>query len=1152
MNWTKEQLQAIKSNNKRIMVSAAAGSGKTAVLTERITRLIIEGASIDNFLVVTFTEAATAEMKRRIAARLYTAAEGEKDIKKAARLRKEALFAPRANISTLHAFCLYIMRRNFHFLELDPAFYPADEVLKFMLFEEAQQETAAQYYEDGDKAFISLLKALGSDEKKFFAHIKRLYSFLMSQPEGVGWLEQAVEFYRMNAGEFSNCDTAASVLSAVRKRLNEIIENHKAVRMVMPRELIKQIELVDDDIMKLNALYAQSGFGGFYNYLHELKLGRLSWPRNGVYQKEYLLLKESREAIRKYLKTLTELFFNDAIKEANIMSDMLKHIEVLYDYMQRLEAEFNAQKQSRSVVDFEDMEHYALRALCDDGIATALKERFKYIFVDEYQDSSRIQEAIIERIAGEDNSLFLVGDVKQSIYRFRQADPSIFLERQRRYESANGNEATGEVIYLNKNFRSSASVINAVNSVFENIMKEPAYDEKAKLYGAGADSLAIDGAELHLIEYSQPEIEGESGIGDDGGESEETIGGANGEMHRAEVEAAFTANKILELMRTERLVDEHTGAERKLKYKDFVILLRTFRSEAKLWVETLSNYGVPAYAEISGGYFEAIEVQVFLNLLRVVDNMRQDIPLTSVLRSPIFGFTIEELVELKLNYPADHIYESFLNANDDSPLSKKVMKVKSAIEDWRYECFLQPLSVFISKLLDETGYYDYIGALPNGAERQANLNALLKRANEYIAAGGINNLSGFLDYMDGAKSSARLGCAQAGAADVVRVLSMHRSKGLEYPVVFIGGLSKKFNRRELSENLLYHGKLNLGAKLVKDKIRYDTFIRKAVALKLSDDMRDEEMCVLYVGMTRAKKRLIMLSCFKGVLDKLEQYKYADLSDITYGANSFIDWVLPVAQRTNALKIHTHNAASVALPEVKQISEHRADGDEAANILAQLKERFNWRYPYEADTVIPTKRSVSDLAQSDIIILEAIPSFMRMDEKPAERGTLMHAVLEELNLREGIKGSVNDYVEAELLRIQQKRRISSNQLSLVDKGALIWFLGSDLGERLFSSSRVERELSLSIPLPAMEMLNTSSTEPVMLQGVLDCCFIENGKWVLLDFKTDRQQFGVTADEAAKSHERQLTLYARALSTLTNIPVAQKIAVLLSYREYRVIE
>lgn len=1153
MAWTTEQRQAIDREGSSLLISAAAGSGKTAVLTERIARLVANGANIDEFLVVTFTEAATAEMKRRITSRLFQAAKDEKNLTAATRLRAQALSVGRANISTLHKFCLYILRRNFPLLGLDPGFRPADDVQSAMLLQQALEETAQARYEAADASFLELLRAAGGEDE-LFALAQRLYRFLLAQPDPWGWLDMAANAYAAEPDTFLSHPALLELLGSLQTDAAEQVKALTRARDWVPEELSGVRAILDDDMAQLRALALCHTYAEYREQLLSVQLQTLRFPRGCCFD-EQESIKKTREQVRACVKDQKKLLAQPPQAEASRMAALRPYVDALCAFVRDMDAAYALLKREHGVVDFSDMEHMALKALADEGVQSALRSRFAHVFVDEYQDSSRIQECLIDAVRRGEN-LFLVGDVKQSIYRFRQADPSLFLEKLTTFTGEDGKNAQ---IHLNVNFRSAKPVIDAVNAVFSRVMTKKTgelnYDERAALHlPDGSAENPYAGCELHVIGRAAQEEDEEDVLGDSAEPEQAPDAEELEDAGDAEAEAMLAARRIRALMREGRCMDPKTG-ERPFRYADFAVLLRSHRYAAEVWAQTFSKMGIPVYVQLTGGYFDAIEVQVFLNLLRVIDNRRQDIPLLSVLRSPVFGFSMEELVALKTEYGDGPLFERLNKCADDlTALSGHAREALNALEIWRREALRLPLTEFLSQLLDDTGFYDCVGALPGGRERQANLDALVDRARDYADAGFPCDLWSFLQFMDRAAATADMGRAQAGAADVVRVLSMHASKGLEYPVVLCAGLGKAFNKRDLNAALLCERELGLGVRLILRNAKADTLLRRAIAKKLWRQQLAEEMRILYVGMTRARERLILIGCEKDAQESVEKARTAELDEAYCArAKTYLDWLLPVSLQSGALPLVIHARGSIltAPSPIAGTGAAPAQNNETRDaLLAALRERLSWRYPYMAAAAIPSKRSVSELLHEREISLRPAPSFSRAADAPlsaAQRGTAVHAVLREIDLAACPDDDTLPFVREEIARMREWGILSTAQVQAVSAPEIARFLESDIGNRLRSANRVERELEFAVLLRAEELKLAQDAEPVLLQGVIDCCFVENGGWVLLDYKTDRLLLGETAESAAQAHAQQLSLYALALTQLSGIPVRSRVVALLSAGE-----
>ncbi|MEL7608759.1 MAG: helicase-exonuclease AddAB subunit AddA [Bacillota bacterium] len=1145
MDFTPQQQRAIREQGN-LLVAAAAGSGKTAVLTERIVALVREGADLEKMLVVTFTNAAADEMRKRIQSALLRAAQEAENPQDAKRLHEQAQKTGRANISTLHSFCMHVLRRHFHEAELDPAFRLADDIEADVVFGDALDELLEERFEQGDAGFLSLVELTGSEEE-LISWVEKIYEFMRAQPEPIQWLKRAVAQYGLDAAGIERSlpaqirlldarDDARYYAESMQQTLDE--EDSPAVRIVL-----------SDELTRARALALSKTERDYRARLNAFEFGRLTFPRDyGEARKTQI--KAQRDAFKKLLRERhARLFSRSPGEEAALLARLLPALYALTSLIADFDALYFRRKGEEGFVDFADLEHLTLRTLSNPVIAEEYRKKFDHIFVDEYQDTNRVQEAVLARIRRE-NNLFLVGDVKQSIYRFRLADPGLFLEKHRDYGRGEG----GKRIDLNTNFRSARAVIDAVNDVFGSIMSERLgeidYGEDERLRMGRCEG---DGAvELHLIERA-PEPFAE--------EDADAEGGATEAMEAAELEALLAAQRIREIMQGEKLFDAKLNAQRDYRYGDFAVLLRSTRNTALTYTQMLALEGIPAYAELTGGYFDAIEVAVFLNLLKLIDNGREDIPLLSILRSPIGGFSIGELTELRLHQPDGSFFEALRAlAQADSPLGKKCGAFLERIGRYRADAGLYRLEELIGRLLDDTGYYHFAGALPGGAARRANLDELMNRARAF-EQGRSRTLSGFLRFMERAKRNDAYGEAQTAGMDVVRVLSIHKSKGLEFPVVVIGGLAKKFNRSDAASRLAMDEVLGLGVRALFDRRRVDTMYYQVIKAQALKKQLSEEMRVLYVGMTRARERLILIGCEKNLLDMIQKRAAPPDPVRLSQENSFLGWILlalmagpdgnplremlhlPLRGGYGCVEISLHTGLKP--PANAGVLSEEAYAAWAQNArqapTEEIEERFFWRYADEAATLTPSKVSVSALSHPGAPSFAA-PAFLEGQVlAPADRGSATHLLFERISLRAHTEQSVRE----EITTLREKGFLSEAQANAISAPDVAAFFASPLGRRLLGSARTERELEFNILTRASELGPPySGDENVMLQGVIDCCFMEDDEWVLLDYKTDAVPPGVSPEQAAAKHEKQLALYARSLNRLSGLPVKEGYIHLLS--------
>ncbi len=1149
-NWTPEQQRAIDADGS-LLVSAGAGSGKTAVLTARIVRLIRGGESINSILCATFTNAAAAEMKKRIEKALSKAA-GEAEGAEAEKLYRAARGVSAASISTLHSFCTQVLRRHFNLVGLDPAFRVADDGETAILRQTAYDELVEERYAEGTPEFEILMQGLGGDEKAQDA-VYSVYDFAMSQADPNAWLDEALKQYDISNEEELLSSSAAEALKkrsviAIAANCDALEQACGALRNIggnIPAEYIETNEL-----LLARTLLDNDSAGEFARAIAPFAFGKGKIKWDGIEGAERDRADAARKKLKGEIKAQKE-FWADT---EGMLATIRLHRPIMRElcgFIKELEKRYAEKKSDAGCIDYSDMEHKCLEVLNIPEARDEYRRRFKHVFMDEYQDCNPVQESILQSVA-EGGCTFLVGDVKQSIYRFRLAEPGIFMQRYADYAGGNG----GELIRLNSNFRSSEGVINSVNSLFESIMhKETAdleYDEDAKLKFARGNGAGDDiRAEFTLLDMMERED-------DDLTEDEYEI-----ETDAASAEAAFAAGRIHELMDTERITDASSGEERPLRYSDFAVLLRSYKRSAETWMRTLAANGVPAYAQLSGGYFDAMEVRVFMDLLRIIDNRRQDIPLCAVLMSPMGGFNEADLVSLKTDFTAPKDYSGEWAWIDrvkaasiaGGELGQKAERFIKNLERFRREAKLMSAESLIGALLDQTGYGEYCAAMPGGRQRQANLEALCERARG-CAQAGVTSLSGFLNYMEKVSKADVYGAPQTGGANVVSIMSVHASKGLEFPYVIIGSLNSKFVR-EGKEDLVCERELGIGARLIVGDTKQKSFVHEAIRASAEAKARAEEMRVLYVAMTRARERLIMLCAAK------DGYKLAkdSLAPATQCGiitqDSFSKWILGHILRTeNGERIREKyglgakasgnayiNARVLPAPQAMPGGDRMSE-DEYGEFVKKALERapkeqdeilFGRPYEHPTDIELPTKLSVTMLSGGSRTELDEAPEFMNEGHAAATGiGTAVHDIMRRVELdkpinRQSVAELRNSLVNAGLMDAAAGRAVPVY--------AIAGFFECELGQRLIKSQNVRRETPFNLRISARELLGADTDETILLQGVIDCCFEENGEWVLIDYKTDRVEDGVSARDTAAKHFTQLRLYKTALERLTGKKVAQ---------------
>ena len=1086
MGWTADQTKAITKDGN-IIVSAAAGAGKTSVLTERVLRLVREGAPIDRLLILTFTRAAAGEMRTRIGARLEAEAAATSDAEQKAYLSEQAKRIDLASISTIHSFCSKVVSRHFFRVDLPPSLKTMDEtessVLKRTVLDRVLLEVATEDAPLYRKLMESFLNELTVREL-----VMTLERFLNAQPSPKQWLKDA-------KARFDDPDEFRAFLDLQfahdKRTLSLLLEELRAVRDALPLAYVKPISVLDDLLTRSRAALLADTRPDYADILGNLPANQLRAPKDcSKDDPDFLAARECKSELMAFAKEQAALYSVPDETLRATQEEGATVLDALLLLCDRYRTAYAAEKREKNRIDFDDLEHLTIRILEDDEIAAEYRERYLSIIVDEYQDSNRVQEAILSRIA-RPNALFYVGDVKQSIYRFRTAEPQLFLEK---CDSFHGERGTK--IDLNANFRSGQAVIDAVNRVFSVMMKKEIaaieYDDDAKLK-KGSD--APDGrVEFHLFERKQ--AEGEESISD------------------AEAEARFAAETILKRMEQDVLFDAKKQKQRPLLYSDFAVLLRN-KTHAKVWASTLSSYGIPCYAQLSGGYFESVEIRLLLSLLSVLDNRRQDIPLLAVMRSPLFGFTDEELVSLRLNDKKSCWLDLLLQSENE-----KACACVQTLSRWQALALRLPMAELIYTILDETLLLERMGATAGGGQRVRNIHALLEQAMQFDETGG--GLSAFLRHISDVKKTENVGGAQSVTANVVRIMTVHKSKGLEFPIVFFGGLGQKYNFEDETKALLLHGTLGIGLRYHNGiGIRKDTYSRRLLKDTLHIEAWQEELRVLYVGMTRARTDLYLLGSMSGAkttwetlpLPTPKRLRSTNTSAklLLYALNGYIPVQIRDKQESPKESVASYRPA---IPS--------ADPTE----MEKLLHRFSYRYPHRAAVGIPDKTSVT--AQTDPSFDFSPPSFLE-EQDARVLGTRTHTLLERLPL--------TDCTEEAFLALCE--RVGNVPHS--HQEAVLSFTKRPLFQRMRKSSRLKREWSFVYPMPANRLFDTEETATVLLQGIMDVCFWEEDGWVLVDYKTDR----VEGDprEHAERHRKQLMLYRDVLEAITKQPVKEAYVVLL---------
>ncbi len=1232
VTWTKEQQKVIDLRNCNILVSAAAGSGKTAVLVERIIKMLTGDSpvDVDRLLIVTFTEAAAAEMKERIREAIEKELESHpEDV----HLQRQATLIHSAQITTIHSFCLNVIREHFHVIDLDPGFRIAEEGELKLLKQDVLEELLEERYVQGEKDFLEFTEkySSGRSDKKIEDIILKLHEYSLSYPQPEKWLEGCVCAYEMErdgtqapAGTREG-DEAVKTDSAV--ETDGAAGDFREPEIFSRAALLVKRYLADSERMLHMALKLCEDADGPYMYAPMLEsdleiismvqrardfremgamMEKVSWKRlsgkkdESVSEEKKEQVKAIRDRVKKQAGDLKDTYFYDSLERQ--MEDMRTcgvSIRVIVGLVREFAEAFAKEKRNRNLIDFSDMEQFALSVLTEekDGAlapsvtAREYQEQFLEVMIDEYQDSNFIQEAIltsVSRMGQGQNNIFMVGDVKQSIYRFRLSRPELFMEKYDSYDTEGG---ACQRIDLHKNFRSRTDVLDSANFLFSQIMRKDlggvAYDREAALYpGAeyapqtdeNGDSLCR--TELLLADRDEAELPGED---------------------EKEKEAYLIAWRIKKLLKEGKVLDKKSGAYRSIQYRDIVILTRSIKGWAKEISSILMREGIPAYAASREGYFETYEVSVLLDYLKVLDNFKQDVPLAAVLTSPIGKLNAQELADIRTAYQDVPFHEAVALAAGDS---EKLQRFFKEYEHFREMVPYTPIHELLWKILEDTGYGLFMEAMPAGGQRTANLEMLVEKTSAFEKT-SYKGLFHFVRYIEQLKKyDVDYGEAsmEDEQADTVRIMSIHKSKGLEFPVVFVAGMGKRFNMQDVSGSLVIHPQWGVGIDAVdlEKRTKAPSFLKKVIQQETALENLGEELRVLYVAMTRAKEKLILTGTLKEAEAALEAEEEAAKTrkdggeEIPFsalaGAKTCLDWIL-----TAVFPKEPQNPFTVRLIGAKELS-FAGETEELAEEIAlsvlenwnphhsylpeyreKLTSQLSFVYPYEKEGKRKLKFTVSELKKREYLSEEAgealyeepdvvplIPQFLKEEEelKGASRGSAYHKLLELLDFSARYdEKSLAEQIE----KLRGEGKLSPEMADCIRVEDILTFLNSASGRRMSQAAvkgRLYKEQPFVLGVDAAEIYpeeffrtetqpeepenrgNGCQTETILVQGIIDVYFEEDDGLVVLDYKTDRVRLG---RELKDKYQAQLQYYARALEQLLEKPVKEKIIYSFTLKE-----
>lgn len=1238
ISFTREQKQVIDTRNKNLLVSAAAGSGKTAVLVERILSIVLDEkqpVDIDRLLIVTFTNAAAAEMRERILKTILERLEREPDNE---HLQKQSAYIHRAQITTIDSFCKYLIANHFEDIGLDPALRVADQGELNLIRQDSLARLMEEKHEQAEEGFLHLLESYvwGRNEEVLEGYVLKLYDFAMSYPWPAAWLEKCKQDYECaDWEEFQEKPFLKEIISYSGKLLHEAVLLLKRGLEICEENDGPYMfgELLEKEENMLLALTNMEDYQLFYEEIQKLSFGRLSGKKDdAVLQEKREQVKNLRNQAKALVAQVKEAFFFVSPEQSFL--DFLecgKNVNALIDLTLSFMEIFSEQKKEKKLMDFSDMEHYALDILLQDEegkkvptkTALAYQEYFVEIMTDEYQDSNLVQELILQSISKTKEkqcNRFMVGDVKQSIYGFRLARPELFMEKFLKYSQNYVNYNSDNVrIDLHKNFRSRKEVIDSVNFVFERIMDTSlggiAYDEEAALYPGADYPMEQQGASPYKTELLLFERK-EKAVLEENGEEGEVVAS----IPKKQAEAVMIGNKIKSMVGTFPVTDKETGQLRPAMYKDMVILLRSGAETQEIFKEELSNQGIPVHIASKAGYFSTMEVQYVLQYLRVLNNPYEDAALAGLLKSPFFLYTDEELAMLKgfrgmekkkeyfmecmrafekikiiemtetsqENEKEEVLYKEKTDLEKWKLLQEKVEKTLKIIHENRERAVIFSLYELMAELFSQADYLEYVSAMPGGEQKKANVEMLMEKAIAFEKT-SFHGLFQFIRYIEQLeKYSVDFGEANTldERADTVRIMTIHKSKGLEFPICFVAGLSKRFNMQDIQSPVLLDIDWGIGTDMIDPvrRIKAKTISKNILAAKLRMDSLGEELRILYVAFTRAKEKLILTGEVEQVQSLLQKYQGMEEMKILpfslrSSAGNALAYVLPafmghkdferictiVHERDLQLFQFGANFQKNIRKERLLNTWKQEEINEA--LYEDLQEKFTYVYPHEVLSRLYTKTSVSELKiaamkeageelhsifETERPPVPYLPEFLR-EEKEAggtSRGSAYHKVLELLDYAQyDMEGKVCDKsvieeVTGRILKDMEvftdSSRLSKEYKELVRADKVADFIMSEYGQRMCRAAKagkLYKEQPFVIGIGA-EQVNPQfpKEEMVLIQGIIDVYFEEEGQLIVLDYKTDRVN---DMDELKKRYETQLFYYGNALERLVKKPVKERV-------------
>ena len=1148
MDLTTSQNLVINTKNKELLVSASAGSGKTFVVIERIIDSIKKGQDVSKLLVLTFTNVAASELKERLVNKLNDLKEEYlklEDKMGAIRIAKQIAKVPMADVSTIHSFCLSIIKNNFYILGLDPNVTTLDATKATIMLMDIIQDVIEEEFENSNQEFMDILD-IHNKEENLIDTIHMLYNAYKNAAFKDKWLENACNMYELNPEEdLANTEFGQVILHSIKDKFlilkAQLVYTIDLLEGLQDFETRKEVLLIQkkylEQMLNLNTI------DDMYTYITNYSNLRL--PSTKITDEALNeQIKATKSSVEKQIKDTSKMLYNDSCNIIKELNEASKYINWYKQILLKVDMKYTELKKEKGVIDFSDYEHLALKALEDENVRKKYEEKYDEIYVDEYQDTSDLQEAIINRISK--NNVIMVGDVKQSIYGFRNAKPDLFTDKYIKLKEVTDqkfNENKGKII-LSKNFRSRKEVLDSVNDIFSLLMSSNFggvdYNETEKLSFADGHPECEDNTyktEINIIEKDVKDLE------------------ENDELEAVAdicVEANKVAQKIQELVNSNfKLYDTKKEKYRKCEYKDIVILLRSVEGKANIVSDVLSQYNIPSYADSKSGFYKSDEISLIIAFLKILNNPLDDIAQASVMYSVIGKFTLDELAQISLLDTSKGIYNTLKESYEklDKSLQEKVLKYLSIIE--RYNKYLKVYTIadIILKLYEETGVY-YAMRMDNMGEMKCtNLDNFVQIVSDFEKSENVSSLENLLSYLRVLKDKESAGDSPKliGENDnVVRIMTIHKSKGLEFPVVILMNTANKYNEQDTKDKLQFDDKLGIGIDIFnkESNITYPSVIKQAIKEKSKKSLRAEALRLLYVALTRAKEKLIIYGTVPNIKKLERELNIVDkqMADATAQSNnSHLKCILQGAFNSpDNFNINTYARDDIQIVQKDEISVKRNEDKflqfnneiKKLQIVADKKKIEDLKSRLLIQRTISDvnkKYTVTELKKGDTLdIKELKPNTLQTSITATSYGTLLHNIIEHLDYTKISKEHIKTVVKEQININELNGKVSSSKVIIA-----IEEMYNNLRHILDGAKEIKNEMEFVVLDDLELVLENKFEKPTLIQGVVDMYVLtKEGNSYIIDFKTDKVN---EQSELKDKYSLQLNVYKRAIESALNVEI-----------------